>query len=113
MQTDIIKALNWRYATKQFDATKKISDKDVETLVETLRLSPSSFGLQPWKFIVVTNPEIRKKLRAAAYDQSQVTDASHLVVFTVEKNIDDAFVDTFVKAIAKTRGTSVANSTLR
>ena len=109
MQTDIIKALNWRYATKEFDAKKKLSDKDVETLVETLRLSPSSFGLQPWKFIVVTNPDIRSKIRAAAWNQPQVTDASHLIVFTVEKNVDDAFVDKYVADVAQTRGVSVAD----
>jgi len=109
MATDIIKALNWRYATKQFDATKKLSESDVNTLLEAARLSPSSFGLQPWKFIVVTNPEVRKKIRAAAWDQSQVTDASHLVVFTVDKNVDDAFVDAYVADIAQTRGVSIAD----
>lgn len=109
MATDIIKALNWRYATKQFDATKKISESDISTLLEAARLSPSSFGLQPWKFIVVTNPEVRKKIRAAAWDQSQVTDASHLVVFTVDKNVDDAFVDAYVADIAQTRGVSIAD----
>lgn len=107
MQTDVIKALNWRYATKAFDAKKKLSDKDVETLVEALRLSPSSFGLQPWKFIVVTNPDVRAKIRAAAWNQPQVTEASHLVVFTVEKNVDDAFVDKYVADVAQTRGVSV------
>ncbi len=108
MATDIIKALNWRYATKEFDATKKLSDKEIGTLLEAARLSPSSFGLQPWKFIVVTNPEVRKKIREAAWNQPQVTDASHLIVFTVEKDLNDASVDKFVTDIAKTRGVQVA-----
>ena len=107
MQTDIIKALNWRYATKDFADGKKLSDADVNTLLEAARLSASSFGLQPWKFIVVTNPEVRKKLREAAWNQPQVTNASHLVVFTVEKNVDDAFVDRYVASVSETRGVPV------
>ncbi len=109
MATDIVKALNFRYATKEFDATKKLSEKEIDTLLEAARLSASSFGLQPWKFIVVTNPEVRAKIKAAAWNQPQVTAASHLVVFTVEKNVDDAFVDKYVADVAKTRGVSVAD----
>jgi nitroreductase len=71
---------------------------------EALRLSASSFGLQPWKFIVVTNPEVRKQLRAAAWDQAQITDASELIVLAVQKNVDESYVDTFVKSVALTRG---------
>jgi len=108
MATDIIKALNWRYATKEFDATKKLSEKEIGTLLEAARLSPSSFGLQPWKFILVTNQEIRKKIREVAWNQPQVTDASHLVVFAVENNLNDASVDKFVSSIAETRGVPVA-----
>jgi nitroreductase len=107
MTTDIIKALNWRYATKTFDAAKKVSEGDKAVLIEALRLSPSSFGLQPWRFFIVTDPEVRKKLRAAAYDQPQVTDASFLVVFTVNKNVDDKYVDGYTKAIADTRGVPI------
>lgn len=77
---DIIKALNWRYAVRVFDSTKKVSDEDVQTILESGRLAPSSFGIEPWRFIVVKNPEIRTKLRAASYDQPKVTDASHLIV---------------------------------
>lgn len=109
MATDIINALNWRYATKEFDPKKKLSDKDVATLVEALRLSPSSYGLQPWKFIVVTDPAVRAKIRAAAWNQPQVTDASHLIVLAVEKNVDDAFVDRYVADVALTRGAKVAD----
>lgn len=73
--TDILKALQWRYATKKFDATKKISSKGFEELLEVLRLAPSSFGLQPWKFVLVKNPELRKRLKEASWNQSQVIDA--------------------------------------
>ncbi len=100
----IISALEWRYATKQFDPSKKVQEKDIDILLEALRLAPSSFGLQPWKFVVVTNPEVRATLREAGYNQPQITDASHLIVFAVEKNIDDAFVDRFVRSISETRG---------
>jgi nitroreductase len=60
---NIIKALNRRYATGLYDTTKKVSDEDLNTILEAMRLTPSSFGLQPWKFIVVTNPELRAQLK--------------------------------------------------
>ena len=104
---DIIEALKWRYATKEFDTNKKLSAAQLDTLLESLRLSASSFGLQPWKFVVVTNPEIRAKLREAAWGQPQITDASELIVLCVRKNIDDSLVDTYMQSIAETRGVSV------
>ncbi len=100
---NIIEALNWRYATKVFDPQKKLTSAQLDTLLEATRLSASSYGLQPWKFIVVTNPAIRTKLREAAYNQPQLTDASHVVVFTVKKNIDAALVDEYIASIAATR----------
>ena len=99
-----IEALNWRYATKQFDTSKKLSQEQLDMLLEAARLSPSSFGLQPWKFIVVTNPAIRAKLREAAWGQAQITDASALIVFAVKKNINATLVDEFIASVAKTRG---------
>ncbi|MEI8249494.1 MAG: NAD(P)H-dependent oxidoreductase, partial [Candidatus Taylorbacteria bacterium] len=90
-------------ATKKFDATKKLSPEQLDIVLESLRLSASSYGLQPWKFIVVTNPEIRAKLRASAWNQTQVTDASHLIVLAVQKNVDAAYVDRFVSSVAETR----------
>jgi nitroreductase len=77
---EIISSLNKRYAVKTFDKTKKVSDEDLKTILESGRLAPSSLGLEPWKFIVVNNEELRAKIRAAAYDQTKVTDASHLIV---------------------------------
>lgn len=76
----IIKALNWRYATKVFDPTKVVSEDDLHTILESARLSPSSIGAEMWKFIVITNKEIREKLRIVSYDQPQITKASHLIV---------------------------------
>jgi nitroreductase len=85
---DLLAAFRWRYATKRFDATRKISSQDWETLEQTMLLAPSSFGLQPWRFVVVQNPAIREKIKAVAWGQTQVTDASHLVVFAVRKTMD-------------------------
>jgi len=77
---EIIKALLWRYAVKNFDTVKKISDEDLHAILESGRLAPSSVGIEPWKFIVVNNTQLRVKIRAVAYDQPKVTDASHLIV---------------------------------
>jgi nitroreductase len=75
-----------RFATKKFDATKKVSQEDLEAILEAARLSCSSANIQPWSIVVVTNPELRGKLREASYGQPQVTDASHLLVITSVKN---------------------------
>jgi nitroreductase len=101
---NITQALEWRYATKQYDTTKKISDEQLQTLKESVRLSPSSFGLQPYGVIEVTNPDIRSKLQAASWNQSQITDASHLFVFTVPTDVTEASVDEFMALNMKVRG---------
>ena len=77
--------LNWRYACKKFDPTKKIREADWNMLLESLRLTASSYGLQPWKFIVVQSAEIRQQLLSAAYNQSPTTEASHFVVLTYKE----------------------------
>ncbi|MCY7347307.1 MAG: NAD(P)H-dependent oxidoreductase [Pyrinomonadaceae bacterium] len=100
----ILEHLNWRYATKAFDAGKKVSDEDWETLENALLLAPSSFGIQPYKFIVVTDPAIREKLKPAAWGQTQVTDSSHLVVFAYKKTLSDADIDHYVERIVEVRG---------
>ena len=85
-------ALHWRYAVKKFDPSKKIPKNELLELLESLRLSPSSFGLQPWKFIIVQDPILRKKLRSYAWDQSQVTDADTFIVFCGFKSMDEKHV---------------------
>lgn len=102
----IMKALEWRYATKVFDSTKKISSEDWNTLSESLRLAPSSYGLQPWKFWIVQNSDLRKKLKDVSWNQSQVTDCSHFVVFTTKKKMLEADIEKFIETTAKTRGLS-------
>jgi len=104
--TALLETLGERYATKQFDSTKQISDTDMYALCESLRLAPSSFGLQPWKFIVVKNPAVRKELRAAAWNQSQVEEASHFVVFATLKQVDPDFVKKYIASTAEIRGIS-------
>ncbi|WDF58631.1 NAD(P)H-dependent oxidoreductase [Flavobacterium sp. KACC 22758] len=96
--------LKWRYATKKFDATKKISAADLNTLKEAVRLAASSYGLQPYKVIIVENPEIREKLKAAAYGQTQITDASQLFIFANDLNAGPESVAAYIKNISETRG---------
>lgn len=102
--SQLLAALDWRYATKKFDPTKKIPADTWATLERSLVLTPSSFGLQPWKFIVVTNPAVRDKLLAASWKQAQVTDCSHHVVFAMRKGVDEAFVDKFFARQMEVRG---------
>lgn len=95
---------NWRYATKKFDASKKISAEDLKTLKEAIRLSSSSYGLQPYKVIVVENPELRAKIQPAAWGQSQIVDASHLIVFANITNFGNAEIDEALANFTTTRG---------
>lgn len=107
IEYSLIKALSWRYATKQFDPSKKISQGTLDTLLESLRLAPSSLGVQPWKFLVITNPEVRKQIQEVSHHQPQVVDASHLIVLTRPLHIDAAHVDRHVANTAEIRGATV------
>lgn len=98
-----IESQQWRYATKQFDASKKISQQDLATLEEAIQLSASSYGLQPYKVLVIEDLEIRKKLKEAAFNQSQITDASQLIVFATINDLGDTEIDNFVENISTTR----------
>lgn len=100
----ITEKLNWRYATKRFDSTKQLSEEQLNTVKEIIQLSPASYGLQPYKVLVVTNPEIREKLKEVSWGQSQVTDASALLVFVRNKSLTEKDVDEFVDNIVSTRG---------
>lgn len=98
---EIIKALNWRYATKIFNPSKIVSDEDLNTILESARLSPSSNGVEMWKFLVIKNKEIREKLRAVSYDQPKVTDASHLIVITYRTDSSENLVKERIERTAK------------
>src|SRR5436190_12374735 len=106
-RTELLAQLNWRYATKQFDPKQRISAQDWAALEDALLMTPSSGGLQPWHFIVVTDPSVRAKLLPASYSQAQITDASHLVVFAAKKNFSEADVDAFIRHTAAARGVPV------
>jgi len=102
----LLARLNWRYATRQFDPHRKIGARHWAALEEALVLTPSSFGLQPWKFIVVTESATREKLVGASSGQRKVADASHLVVFTIKKNLGEQDIETHISRIAEVRGVS-------
>jgi len=96
-------ALQWRYATKQFDATARIAPDLWAALEQSLVLSPSSYGLQPWKFLLIEDEELRQQLRPHAWNQSQITDASHLVVFLARRRIDSDDLERLITATASAR----------
>jgi len=99
----IIEDLNWRYATKKFDSSKIISSTDLEIIKASLRLTPSSYGLQPLQFLIVENKAIREELIPASYGQMQVADASHLIVICAITSIQDNHVDEYVENVIETR----------
>ncbi len=95
---------NWRYATKKFDANKKVSETDLQLLKEAMRLSASSYGLQPYQIIFIENTDLRAKLQPAAWGQSQIVEASHLVVFANITNFGDREIDEAIQNLTITRG---------
>jgi nitroreductase len=99
----------WRYATKKFDAAKKISDTDLATIKEAIQLSTSSYGLQPYKVLIIENPEIRAQLQPVSWGQSQITEASHLLVFVNNTDVTDDHIDAYMNNIAETRGVNIAD----
>lgn len=104
---ELLSALRWRYATKQFDAARAIPADVWGALEESLVLTPSSFGLQPWKFLVVKSTALRAKLREQSWNQPQVTDASHLVVLTARTDLVQADIEAWVECLAEANGKSV------
>ncbi|MYN29864.1 NAD(P)H-dependent oxidoreductase [Duganella levis] len=102
--TDVIKHLNWRYATKSFDAAQKLDDAKLNHILEAIRLAPTSSGLQPFEVFVVKNPDLRAKIREVAWGQAQVTDASHLLVFAAWDNITPERIDAAFDYTNEVRG---------
>jgi nitroreductase len=100
--------LEWRYATKQFDPSRRIDARTWKALERSLVLTPSSYGLQPWAFVVVNTLETRRQLRAAAFGQAQVEDASHLVVFCVRDPYTESDILAHVQRTAEVRGIEVS-----
>ena len=104
---EFIKQLEWRYATKKFDTNKKVSEDDLWVLKKAIQLSVSSYGLQLYKVLVIENKEIRKKLKLASWNQSQVTDASHLFVFCNYTDAKPESIDEFINLTADIRNLSL------
>ena len=105
----VIEDLNWRYAVKKFNAEKKISNSDFDTLKESLRLTPTSYGLQSFTGVVVASDILREKLVEASYGQRQVADASHLFVLCSYSKIKDTDVDSYMQLISHTRNVRIEN----
>ena len=99
----VIENRTWRYATKKFDANKKVSEQDLDTLLEATRLSASSYGLQPYHVIVVSDQKVKEQLKPVSWDQSQITDASHIIVFANATNFGEELVDDYLENVSKTR----------
>jgi nitroreductase len=101
--------LQWRYAVKSFDSDKKIPDDAWETLEQSLILAPSSFGLQPWKFLIVDDKNLRVQLRDASWNQAQVIESDRYVVFAALRTTTDEDVDRFMARTSEVRGTPIEN----
>ncbi len=100
----LIDRMQWRYATKKMDPTKAVSQDKVDRILEAARLAPTSSGLQPYEIIVVSNPEVRAKIRPVAWDQAQIVEGSHLLVFAAWDNYTKERIDMMFDLVNAERG---------
>ena len=100
----LLEQLNWRYATKKMDPAKSVPQEKVDTIIEAIRLSPTSSGTQPFELLVVTNPALRNEICKVASNQSPITDGSHLLVFAAWDNYTEARIDEVAKLNVEKRG---------
>lgn len=105
----LIESLNWRYATKKFDRSQKVKETDVEILKESIRLAATSYGLQPFKVAIIENDAIKSELKEVSFGQSQITDCSHLFVFTHLTQLQAAFIDNYIELCADERNLELDN----
>jgi len=101
----IVESLQWRYATKKFDASATLEETQIQQLKEAFSLTATSYGLQPIKMLVIQNKELRETLVAHSYGQRQVVDASHLLVLCIQKNASTEDIENYFKLIRKVRNT--------
>lgn len=106
---DLLGTLRTRYATKLFDPARTVPDDILAALEESLVLTPSSFGLQPWKFFIIRDKALKEKLLGHSWNQRQVADCSHLVVFASKQNFGDAEITRFIDSIVEARGVDPAS----
>lgn len=102
----LLSSLRWRYATKRFDPTGTIPEETWDAIEESLVLTPSSFGLQPWQFLVIQDRSLRSALLAESWGQTQVTDASHFVVLTARTGLDSGDIDAWMTRMAEVQGST-------
>lgn len=100
---NIIEALEWRYATKEFDTEKKLSDEQLKTLKTAINLTATSMGMQPFKVMIISDKEIKDKLFPVSYNQPQITTASHLFLFCAIEKIDSQYAEEYINLVAKVR----------
>ncbi|OIQ27652.1 MAG: NAD(P)H-dependent oxidoreductase [Alphaproteobacteria bacterium MedPE-SWcel] len=98
--------LNWRYATKKMDPSKAVPEDKVAQIVEAIRMAPTSSGVQPFELLVIRNKELREKIRPVSWDQAQITDGSHLLVFAAWDNYTAERIDAVVEQLVEERGAS-------
>lgn len=103
----VLDALQWRYAVKKFDPAQKIPAETFDALMEATRLSASSYGMQQYKFIIVNDPQLRASLKEVSFNQPQITDASHMVVFAAQTDLSPEDTDRYMNLISETRGVPV------
>lgn len=106
---NVLDKLNWRYATKKFDSSQKINKENFEILLEAARMTASSYGLQPYHILVIEDFEIREKLKKASWNQSQITDASHLIVLANNPTFDESLIDSYIEMLIEVRGVAKEN----
>lgn len=102
---DLIKALHWRYATKRFDTERIVSEDKILRLKRTFNLTATSYGLQPLRLVVVQDKPLQEKLRAAAFNQQQVSTASHVLVITIEREVGKEFIESYFRSVHHIRKT--------
>lgn len=105
---ELTTALNWRYATKVFDPERSIPGETWEALLDSLVLAPSSFGLQPWKFLVIEDAGCRQRLRGNSWNQGQVTDADKLVVLATRTEMTRDDIDRWITRLSAVQGQTIA-----
>lgn len=103
---NIIEALNWRYAVKRMNG-KQVPEEKVDRILDAIQLSASSMGLQPYTILSINNDELKEELKPAAYNQRQITEGSHLIVFAAWDDINEQQIDAYLQQIANVRGVSI------
>lgn len=106
---ELLENLKWRYATKKYDSTKKVSLEDLDKIKEAIQLSATSYGLQLFKVVNVVDPELRKQLQPASWGQPQITDASHLLVFCNYSKVEDEHIDDYIHLKAAAQNLAVSD----